>query len=128
GGLWGLGVHGARAAKSDRTILEEMAEGVRYVASTPLIAVALGLVAVVSLCVFNFSVYVPLLARTVLHLGAEGFGFLMACLGVGAVAGALTLGASRAPSMGHIFAIAAGAPGRPGGAPSPRPVLDAAPP
>jgi len=106
-----LRVHGAPAAKSDRTILEEMAEGVRYVASTPLIAVALGLVAVVSLCVFNFSVYVPLLARTVLHLGAEGFGFLMACLGVGAVAGALTLGASRAPSMGHIFAIAAGALG-----------------
>ena len=33
--------------------------------------------------VFNFTVYVPLLARHVLGLGAEGFGFLMAALGVG---------------------------------------------
>ena len=48
-----------------------------------------------SLCVFNFVVYVPLLARTVLHLGPEGFGFLMAALGVGAVAGALALGARQ---------------------------------
>lgn len=42
----------------------------------------------------------PLLARNVLHQGADGFGFLMASLGVGAVSGALTLGAlrsSRAP-------------------------------
>ena len=51
----------------------------------------------VSLCVFNFSVYVPLLARQVLGLGAEGFGFLMAALGVGAVAGALTVGFWRGP-------------------------------
>jgi predicted MFS family arabinose efflux permease len=48
---------------------------------------------VVSLCVFNFTVYVPLLARTVLGLGPEGFGFLMTALGVGAVSGALILGA-----------------------------------
>ena len=54
-----------------------------------------------SLCVFNFSVYVPLLAKNVLGLGAEGFGFLMASLGVGAVGGALTVGAraSRHPSV-----------------------------
>jgi MFS family permease len=82
--LFGLRAHGLPAPKTDRSILEETAEGLRYVAGTPLIAVALGLVAVISLCVFNFSVYVPLLARTVLHLGAEGFGFLMACLGLGA--------------------------------------------
>ena len=39
----------------------------------------------------------PLLARQVLGLGAEGFGFLMAALGVGAVAGALTVGFWRGP-------------------------------
>jgi predicted MFS family arabinose efflux permease len=53
-------------------------------------------------------VYVPLLARDVLGLGAQGFGFLMAALGVGAVAGALTLGASaREPSVGWLFGEAA---------------------
>jgi len=40
----------------------------------------LGLLFIVSIFVFNFTVYVPLVVRTVLHLGAEGFGLLMACL------------------------------------------------
>jgi predicted MFS family arabinose efflux permease len=106
-----LRAHGLPAPKTDRSLVEEMIEGLRYAAGTPLIAVALGLVAVISLCVFNFSVYVPLLARTVLQLGADGFGFLMACLGVGAVAGALTVGAARQPAVGLIFGIAAGALG-----------------
>jgi predicted MFS family arabinose efflux permease len=60
----------------------------------------LGVLFVVSLCVFNFTVYVPLLARTVLQLGPEGFGFLMAALGVGAVAGALVLGSRVNPDPG----------------------------
>ena len=83
------------------SIFEEIAEGVRYAAGTPRLRLAIGLVFVVSLCVFNFSVYVPLLAKNVLGLGAEGFGFLMASLGVGAVGGALTVGAraSRYPSV-----------------------------
>src|SRR5213596_2315228 len=91
------------------TMLEEMLEGLRYARRTPRLLVAIGLVLVVSLCVFNFTVYVPLLARTVLGLGAEGFGFLMASLGVGAVAGALTVGArgSREPSLGQMFLSAA---------------------
>jgi predicted MFS family arabinose efflux permease len=91
------------------TILEEILEGLRYARRTPRLLVAIALVLVVSLCVFNFTVYVPLLARTVLGLGAEGFGFLMASLGVGAVAGALTVGArgSREPGLGQMFVSAA---------------------
>jgi len=47
--------------------------------------------------------------REVLGLGAEGFGFLMASLGVGAVSGALTLGAvsARRPPRGLMFVAAA---------------------
>ena len=90
------------------SIVEEIMEGVRYAANTPRLRLAIGLVLVVSLCVFNFSVYVPLLAKNVLGLGAEGFGFLMASLGVGAVAGALTVGAraSRYPSLSSMFTSA----------------------
>src|SRR5438477_416136 len=83
----------ARAGRA--TMLEEILEGLRYARRTPRLLLALGLVLIVSLCVFNFSVYVPLLARHVLGLGAEGFGFLMAALGLGAVAGALTVGFRR---------------------------------
>src|SRR5207344_2202192 len=91
--LFKLRAHGLPAPRTGASMTEEIAAGVHFALKTPVILIVLGLVAVVSLCVFNFSVYVPLLARQVLHLGAEGFGFLMASLGVGAVAGALTVGA-----------------------------------
>ena len=64
-----------------------------YALRTPAIRFVLGLQLIVSFCVFNFSVYVPLLASEVLGLGAEGFGFLMTALGIGAVAAGLSLGA-----------------------------------
>src|SRR5262249_62092823 len=55
-------------------VLEEIAEGIAYVTRTPPVWFILGLQVIVSFCVFNFSVYVPLLAK-VLGLGSEGFGF-----------------------------------------------------
>ena len=76
---------------------QEIAEGIGYAMRTPVIRLVLGLLFCVSITVFNFTVYVPLLARHVLGLGPEGFGFLMAALGVGAVSGALTVGFHRAP-------------------------------
>jgi predicted MFS family arabinose efflux permease len=89
------------AARRETTMGQEIAEGVRYALRTPVIRLILGLLFCVSITVFNFTVYVPLLARQVLGLGAEGFGFLMAALGVGAVSGALTVGFRRAgpPSL-----------------------------
>jgi MFS family permease len=106
-----LRTHGLPAPRTGATMTEEIAAGVRYAVRTPVVLAVLGLVAVVSLCVFNFSVYVPLLARQVLHLGAEGFGFLMASLGVGAVAGALTVGARRQLPLAGILALSAAALG-----------------
>ncbi len=87
----------------------DFAEGLRYAVRTPRVRILLGLLFAVSLCVFNFVVYVPLLARTVLHLGPEGFGFLMAALGVGAVAGALALGARANPEPPLGLLLGAGA-------------------
>ncbi len=101
---------GRPAVRRGTGVLEEVAEGLRHAARTPAIRLVLGLLFVVSICVFNFTVYVPLLARNVLGLGAEGFGFLMAALGVGAVCGALAL-AVRGPGLpsfrGMMLAAAA---------------------
>jgi MFS family permease len=90
------------------SVLEGIREGLAYAARTPEIKLALGLLFVVSIFVFNFTVYVPLVVRTVLHLGAEGFGFLMAALGCGAVSGAVTFASlgSRRPPLGLMFAAA----------------------
>ncbi|HEV8639867.1 MAG TPA: MFS transporter [Methylomirabilota bacterium] len=92
GALLATNVEGRSRRAAPTTIFEEIREGLAYARHTPRIRFILSVLLVVSLCVFNFSVLVPLLARNVLHQGAAGFGFLMAAIGVGAVAGALTLG------------------------------------
>ena len=101
----------AAPARRGTTMAQEIAEGVRYALRTPVIRLVLGLLFCVSITVFNFTVYVPLLARNVLGLGAEGFGFLMAALGVGAVTGALTVGFRRAgpPTLPTMMLAAAAA-------------------
>jgi len=107
--LLGLRTQGAPKARSGEGVLRDVVTGLRYAFSTPEIRLTLGLLFIVSICVFNFTVYVPLVVRTVLHLGAEGFGLLMACLGVGAVTGALTVGAlgARRPPPAVLFTAAA---------------------
>src|SRR5882672_6449263 len=104
-----LGTRGLPRARSGRGVVDDILTGLRYAIRTPEIRLMLGLLFLVSICVFNFTVYVPLVVRTVLHLGAEGFGLLMACLGVGAVTGALIVGAlgARRPPAAVLFGAAA---------------------
>ena len=73
------------------SIRAEIVEGVAYALRTPRIALTLSLVLVVSAFLFNYSVIVPLLARDVLGQEAEGFGLLMAMVGLGAIGAAVTL-------------------------------------
>ena len=65
-------------------------------------------VTVVSTVGFNFHVLVPLLAADTLHVGPEGFGFLSAAFGAGALVGALAAATFRGASWRH-FAVGAGA-------------------
>ncbi len=108
GTLAAVRADGGSRRRSPTTMRQEIREGLAYAVRTEEIRIVLAILLVVSFCVFNFSVYVPLLARTVLGLGPEGFGFLMASLGVGAVAGALTLGTAvpRTPPASVLFASA----------------------
>jgi predicted MFS family arabinose efflux permease len=93
---------------SGGSVGQEILTGLRYVWRTREMVLALGLCFMVSFCVFNVTIYVPLVVRTVLGLGAEGFGFLMAALGVGAVSGALALGmAGPRPPRPLMFVAAA---------------------
>jgi predicted MFS family arabinose efflux permease len=108
GALLGLADVG-RPPTRHTSIRRDVAEGLRYVVRTARLRALLGVVFVMGLCVFNFTVYVPLLVHTVLHLGPEGFGFLMAALGVGAIAGAMSLGARANPEPGMGLLLVAGA-------------------
>ena len=74
----------------------------------PQLRLVLGVVTVVSTVGFNFHVLVPLLAADTLHVGPEGFGFLSASFGLGALAGALAAATFRGASW-RLFAVGAGA-------------------
>ncbi|MHB8587842.1 MAG: MFS transporter [Candidatus Dormibacteraceae bacterium] len=71
--------------------VEQIAEGVSYARREPVVGMLLIAVAVFSLFAMNRLTLIPLFADQVLHVGAHGFGFLLASMGLGALVGALTL-------------------------------------
>jgi MFS family permease len=73
------------------TMIEKIRGGLDYAGRTPVIAFVLALLLLVGVFVINFNVLVPLITKHVLHAGASEFGWLMASLGAGAIAGALCL-------------------------------------
>ena len=73
------------------TMFEQIQGGVRYALATPVIGFVLALLLTVGFFVINFNVIVPLITKHVLHGDASTFGWLMACLGGGAIVGALSL-------------------------------------
>ena len=94
-----------------RGVVADMAEGLRYVRTTPLVLLPILTIGLVATFGMNFSVVIPALARDVLHVGAEGFGFLMAASGVGsfAVAMAIAFGRRSRPALIGLGAAALGA-------------------
>jgi MFS family permease len=83
--------------ESESSALGQALEGFRYVWTHPRVLTILSLFAVVGIFGWSYSVLMPAFARDVLHLGANGYGLLMAGSGVGALAAALTVA-----SVGHI--------------------------
>jgi MFS family permease len=77
---------------------ERIAQGAAYARREPVVGMLLVAVAVFSLFAMNRLTLIPLFADQVLHVGAQGFGFLMGSMGLGALAGALTLAFS--PTLG----------------------------
>lgn len=70
-------------------VLRSIAEGLGYVRRTPSVSLALSMFLVICIASINFSVLLPLVASDTLRSGAEVFGLLTACLGAGALIGAL---------------------------------------
>jgi MFS family permease len=72
-------------------VLHSLREGVRYAVRTPLVLWCLVLLGGVAAFGFNFQILLPLFATEVLELDAGGYGLLFASLGIGSLAGSLTL-------------------------------------
>ena len=98
----------------------QLREGLRYVRSTPELAVPLLMMAAVGCLTYEFQVSLPVMASRGLHVGAAGFGFMTAAMGVGAVTGGLFVAArgsiglralvGAAGAFGVTVALAAVAP------------------
>jgi MFS family permease len=83
----------------------QLVAGFRYTLSRPLLR-SLVLMAAASAMVFNFGVSVPLMAKTVLHSGAAGYGAMVAAFGVGALVGAFLAASDREPGGRRVRLLA----------------------
>jgi len=71
----------------------QLREGLHYVRRTPELGVPLLMMALVGCLAYEFQVTLPVMASQGLHVGATGFGFMTAAMGVGAVVGGLLVAA-----------------------------------
>jgi MFS family permease len=86
----------------------QLREGLRYVARSPDLVAPLLMMAAVGCLAYEFQVSLPVMARAGLHVGAAGYGFMTAAMGVGAVAGGLLVAARGRTGLPTLVAAAAG--------------------
>jgi len=79
--------------ESPESPLKSLAQGFQFAMRDRPIRSTLLLLSMLSLLGFQYSVFMPIFARDVLHSGAQGLGLLMSAAGVGAVLGALQFAA-----------------------------------
>jgi len=73
------------------SIFIDMLDGLHYIRQNRDVLTLIILVGVYSVFGMPYLVLMPVFAQTVLMSGAKGYGILMSCTGIGALAGALTL-------------------------------------
>ncbi len=89
--LWMRNLPATAPRHEEQLVLTRIAQGAAYARREPVVGMLLLVIAVFSLFAMNRTTLMPLFADQVLHVGAHGFGFLLASMGLGSLAGALTL-------------------------------------
>jgi MFS family permease len=83
---------------------EQLKHGFTYIRSNRAVTGLMGIIAIYSIFGFQYLTMMPVIARDVLHTGASGYGFLLTCVGVGALTGALSLaGLGARIRRGRLF-------------------------
>ena len=80
-------------------IRENLGEGLRYVSRTPVVLLAISVIGFVSTFGMNFNVILPVMAATVLNVGPNGFGYLYASMGAGALVSAVSVAMLERPRL-----------------------------
>ena len=89
--FWWRGSRQPRNALPREHVAEAVRAGARYVGASPALRVILLRAGVFVFFASSIWALLPVTAQTQLHLGSGGYGLLLGCVGVGAVAGALLL-------------------------------------
>jgi MFS family permease len=84
----------------------QIREGFRYVGRTPLLRDALIMMAVVGCLTYEFQTTLPLIAGNTFHGDSRTYGFLTACMGVGAVVGGLFAAGRKRGGPGRLIRTA----------------------
>ncbi len=80
-----------RPVRADRISLATFSEGVRYVLTTRQIRNLLVLLGLTSGLGFQYMVLLPVYAREILHVSAEGYGFMVSAFGLGSLLAAVRM-------------------------------------
>ena len=93
-------------APRSSTMRGQLAEGFAYVGRTPVVRNALIMMALVGCLTYEFQTSLPLMAGNTFHGDSRTYGYLTACMGVGAVVGGLIV-ASRQGRGPRLLVITA---------------------
>ncbi len=86
----------------------QLREGLRYIRTTPQLAVPLLMMGVAGCLTYEFQVTLPVMADRGLNVGATGFGFMTASMGLGAVVGGLMVAARGKTGLRPLVLAASG--------------------
>ena len=86
----------------------QLRDGLRYVRTTPALVIPLVMMGVAGCLTYEFQVSLPVMADQGLHVGATGFGFMTAAMGVGAVTGGLYVAGRGKIGLRPLVIAAAG--------------------
>jgi MFS family permease len=86
----------------------QLRDGLRYVRSTPALAVPLVMMGIAGCLTYEFQVSLPVMADRGLGVGPTGFGFMTAAMGVGAVGGGLLVAARGKTGLRPLVLAATG--------------------
>lgn len=86
----------------------QIREGLRYAATTPQLALPLVMIAVLGALAWEFQITLPLVAQQVFGGNAETYGWMTACLGLGAVVGALVTASRSTLTLTGLSVAAVG--------------------
>ncbi len=83
---------------------DQLGEGISYVLHTPIVLLAISIIGLVSTFGMNFNVVLPVMAANVFKAGPDGYGWLSAAMGAGALTSALVVATFARPRLRVLIA------------------------